>query len=86
MSCRLAILTPSSSSPDPNIPIEVGAMAELVKVRHTRYIGLSECNTDTMSRTAVQVDYSLCTLEIEAEILETCRDFDGNDFRRTTPK
>ncbi|KIP07651.1 hypothetical protein PHLGIDRAFT_70777 [Phlebiopsis gigantea 11061_1 CR5-6] len=69
--------------PDIKVPIEktVGAMAELVKEGKTRYLGLSECSSSTIRRAhavhpiaAVQMEYSLFTLDIEADILKTCRE------------
>ncbi|EED84929.1 predicted protein [Postia placenta Mad-698-R] len=62
--------------PDPTVPIEktVGAMAELVKTGQVQYLGLSECSADTLRRahavhpiTALQVEYSPFTLDIEDE-------------------
>lgn len=73
-------------SPDPKTPIEVtvGAMAELVKAGKTKYIGLSECSASTIRRAhavhpiaAIQVEYSLFTLDIESpetDILRTARE------------
>ena len=61
---------------DPNIRIEdtVAAMAELVKEGKVRQIGLSECSTKTLRRAhkvhpiaAVQIEYSLFSLDIERE-------------------
>lgn len=63
---------------DPNIPVEetVGAMAELVKQGKVRYLGLSECTTEDLSKaysvhpiTALQSEYSILTREVENEIL-----------------
>jgi len=69
---------------DPNTPIEetVGALAELVKEGKIRHIGLSEASAETIRRahkvhpiTAVQVEYSLWTQDIEHNgILSTCRE------------
>src|SRR5215212_7941222 len=65
---------------DPNVPIEetVGAIAELVQAGYVHYIGLSEVGTGTIRRahevhpiTAVQMEYSLMSRTIEAEILPT---------------
>ncbi|KAG2223699.1 hypothetical protein INT45_007277 [Circinella minor] len=59
---------------DKNVPIEetVKAMAELVKEGKVRYLGLSECNADTLRRAykihpiaAVQIEYSPWYLGIE---------------------
>ncbi|KIP02194.1 hypothetical protein PHLGIDRAFT_112316 [Phlebiopsis gigantea 11061_1 CR5-6] len=72
--------------PDPTVPIEktVGAMAELVKAGKVRYLGLSECTAATIRRAhavhpiaAVQVEYSLFTLDIESaatDVLRTARE------------
>ncbi|THA61875.1 aldo/keto reductase [Streptomyces sp. A0958] len=68
---------------DPDVPIEetVGAIAELVEAGHVRHIGLSEVGADTIRRAAavapisdVQIEYSLLSRSIEAEILPTCRE------------
>ena len=67
---------------DPNVPIEdtVGAIAEMVKAGYVRYIGLSEVGADTIRRAHavhpicdLQIEYSLLTRGIEAEILPACR-------------
>jgi len=60
----------------------VGAMAELVKEGKVKYLGLSECSSNTIRRAhkihpiaAVQVEYSLFTLDIEREeigVKKTC--------------
>jgi aryl-alcohol dehydrogenase-like predicted oxidoreductase len=68
---------------DPNVPIEetVGAIAELVQAGYVRHIGLSEVGADTIRRahevhpiTAIQMEYSLMSRTIEAEILPTVRE------------
>ncbi|QBD76226.1 aldo/keto reductase [Ktedonosporobacter rubrisoli] len=68
---------------DPAVPIEetVGALADLVKAGYVRYIGLSEVGAKTLRRAAavhpicdVQIEYSLLSRGIEAEILPTCRE------------
>lgn len=68
--------------PDPNTPIEetVGALAELVKAGKVRYIGLSEADTETITRahavhpvSALQTEYSLWSRDVEADILPTVR-------------
>lgn len=68
---------------DPAVPIEetVGAMAEMVQAGYIRYIGLSEVGVATIRRahavhpiTDVQIEYSLISRGIEAEILPTCRE------------
>jgi aryl-alcohol dehydrogenase-like predicted oxidoreductase len=68
---------------DPNIPIEdtVGALSELVTKGLVRYIGLSEASAATIRKaavvhpiTALQIEYSLWTRDIEAEVLPTIRE------------
>ncbi|MFE0178919.1 aldo/keto reductase [Streptomyces sp. NPDC059002] len=65
---------------DPDVPVEetVGAIAELVEKGHVRHIGLSEVGADTIRRAAatapisdLQIEYSLISRGIEAEILPT---------------
>jgi aryl-alcohol dehydrogenase-like predicted oxidoreductase len=68
---------------DPNIPIEdtVGALSELVEKGIVRYIGLSEASAASIIKaaavhpiTALQIEYSLWTRDIEAEVLPTIRE------------
>jgi aryl-alcohol dehydrogenase-like predicted oxidoreductase len=68
---------------DQNVPIEetVGAIAELVQAGYVHHIGLSEVGADTIRRahkvyliTAIQMEYSLMSRTIEAEILPTVRE------------
>jgi aryl-alcohol dehydrogenase-like predicted oxidoreductase len=68
---------------DPDVPIEetVGAIADLVEKGHVRHIGLSEVGADTIRRAAatapisdLQIEYSLISRGIEAEILPTLRE------------
>jgi pyridoxine 4-dehydrogenase len=68
---------------DPDVPIEetVGAIAELVQAGYVRYIGLSEVGAETIRRAAathpicdLQIEYSLISRGIEAEILPACRE------------
>ncbi|MCT2587690.1 aldo/keto reductase [Actinophytocola gossypii] len=68
---------------DPDVPIEdtVGALAELVEAGHIRHIGLSEVGAETMRRAAavhpivdLQIEYSLLSRGIEAEILPVARE------------
>jgi aryl-alcohol dehydrogenase-like predicted oxidoreductase len=68
---------------DPQVPIEetVGALAELVQAGHVRHIGLSEVGSDTLRRAAavhpisdLQIEYSLLSRGIEADILPTARE------------
>jgi aryl-alcohol dehydrogenase-like predicted oxidoreductase len=68
---------------DPSVPIEdtVGAIAEMVKAGYVRHIGLSEASSATIRRAmavhpiaALQIEYSLVSRSIEAEILPTVRE------------
>ncbi|MFI9536459.1 aldo/keto reductase [Nocardia fusca] len=68
---------------DPAVPIEdtVGAIAELVEAGYVRHIGLSEVGAETLRRAAavhpitdLQIEYSLFSRGIEAEILPVCRE------------
>lgn len=68
---------------DPDVPIEetVGAIAEMVEAGYVRAIGLSEVGPDTIRRAAavhpiadLQIEYSLMTRGIEAQILPTVRE------------
>jgi aryl-alcohol dehydrogenase-like predicted oxidoreductase len=68
---------------DPNVPIEdtVGALADLVQKGIVRYIGLSEAAATTIRKaaavhpiTALQIEYSLWSRDIEAEVLPTIRE------------
>jgi aryl-alcohol dehydrogenase-like predicted oxidoreductase len=64
-------------------PIEetIGAIGELVNAGYVRHVGLSEVGADTIRRahavhaiSDVQIEYSLVSRGIEAEILPTCRE------------
>ncbi len=68
---------------DPRVPIEdtVGAIAEMIQAGYVRHIGLSEVGADTIRRAhavhpiaALQIEYSLMSRGIEAEILPTVRE------------
>jgi aryl-alcohol dehydrogenase-like predicted oxidoreductase len=68
---------------DPNVPIEetVGAIGELVEAGHVRHVGLSELGADTIRRAHathpivdLQIEYSLLSRGIEAEILPACEE------------
>ena len=70
---------------DPAVPIEetIGAIAEMVQAGHVRHIGLSEAGADTIRRAAavhpisdLQIEYSLISRGIEAEILPTVRELE----------
>lgn len=65
---------------DPDVPVEetVGAIADLVEKGHVRHIGLSEVSAESLRRAAavapisdLQIEYSLISRGIEAEILPT---------------
>jgi len=66
---------------DPAVPIEdtVGAMSALVRKGKVRFLGISEAGPCTIRRahathpmTAVQIEYSLWTREVEGSALDTC--------------
>jgi aryl-alcohol dehydrogenase-like predicted oxidoreductase len=66
---------------DPTVPIEdtVGAMSELVHQGKVRHLGICEAGAATIRRahathplSAVQIEYSLWTRDVEAEILPLC--------------
>jgi aryl-alcohol dehydrogenase-like predicted oxidoreductase len=68
---------------DPAVPIEdtVGAIKEMVEAGHVRHIGLSEAGAATLRRAQavhpiawLQIEYSLLSRGIEAEILPTARE------------
>ncbi|MGW4531451.1 aldo/keto reductase [Nocardia sp. NPDC004340] len=68
---------------DPNVPIEetIGGLAELVQAGYIRHIGLSEVGVETLRRAAavhpiadLQIEYSLMSRGIEAEILPVARE------------
>jgi aryl-alcohol dehydrogenase-like predicted oxidoreductase len=68
---------------DPTVPIEdtVGAMAGLVRAGKVRFLGISEAAPATIRRahavhpmSAVQIEYSLWTRHVEAEVLGVCRE------------
>ncbi|KAE9611982.1 hypothetical protein Lal_00048888 [Lupinus albus] len=68
---------------DTTIPIEetVSELKKLVEEGKVRYIGLSEASADTIRRahavhpiTAVQIEWSLWTRDIEEEIIPLCRE------------
>lgn len=68
---------------DPEVPIEetVGAMSELVKAGKVRFIGLSEADSETITRahkvhpiTALQTEYSLWSRDVESDILTTTKE------------
>ncbi len=66
---------------DPAVPIEdsVGAMSELVRQGKVRHLGICEAGAETIRRahavhrlSAVQIEYSLWSRDVEAEILPLC--------------
>jgi aryl-alcohol dehydrogenase-like predicted oxidoreductase len=68
---------------DPNVPIEetIGALGELVQKGVVRYIGLSEASAASIRKaaavhaiTALQIEYSLWSRDIETEVLPTIRE------------
>ena len=68
---------------DPRVPIEdtVGAIAEMIEAGFVRYLGLSEMGAATIRRahavhpvTALQIEYSLMSRAIEAQILPAVRE------------
>jgi aryl-alcohol dehydrogenase-like predicted oxidoreductase len=68
---------------DPAVPIEdaIGALVELVKAGYVRHIGLSEVGVETIRRAYathpicdLQIEYSLMSRSVEAEILPTLRE------------
>jgi aryl-alcohol dehydrogenase-like predicted oxidoreductase len=68
---------------DPNVPIEdtIGTIADLIKAGYVRHVGLSEVGAATIRRARavhpiadLQIEYSLISRGIEAEILPVCRE------------
>lgn len=68
---------------DPTVPIEetIGALSRLVEKGMIRYIGLSEASAESIRRaatihpiTALQIEYSLWSRDIEIEVLPTIRE------------
>ncbi len=68
---------------DPTVPVEetIGAIADMVKAGYVRFIGLSEVGSETIRRAQavhpiadVQLEYSLFSRGIEADILPTCHE------------
>lgn len=68
----------------PNLEIlgqsQMMELKKLVEEGKIKYVGLSEANPDTIRRahsvhpiTAIQMEYSLLTREIEREIIPLCR-------------
>ncbi|XP_021310930.1 probable aldo-keto reductase 1 isoform X2 [Sorghum bicolor] len=70
---------------DTTVPIEdtIGELKKLVEEGKVKYIGLSEASPDTIRRahavhpiTAVQMEWSLWSRDIEPEIVPLCRELD----------
>jgi aryl-alcohol dehydrogenase-like predicted oxidoreductase len=68
---------------DPHVPIEdtVGAIVEMIEAGYVRHLGLSEVGADTIRRAhavypvrELQIEYSLMSRGIEAEILPVLRE------------
>jgi aryl-alcohol dehydrogenase-like predicted oxidoreductase len=68
---------------DPKVPVEdtIGALADLVQKGIIRYIGLSEAGATIIRKaaavhtiTALQIEYSLWSRDIETEVLPTIRE------------
>jgi len=68
---------------DQSVPIEetMGELKKLVEERKVKYVGLSEASADTIRRahavhpvTAVQLEWSLWTRDIEEDIIPVCRE------------
>ncbi|HET6898274.1 MAG TPA: aldo/keto reductase [Vicinamibacteria bacterium] len=68
---------------DPQVPIEdtVGAIAEMVKAGHVRYIGLSEVGAETVRHAAavhpisdLQIEYGLASRGVEERIIPALRE------------
>lgn len=66
----------------PDVPIEdtAGAIAEMIRAGHVRYLGLSEAGAETLRRAHavhpvadLQIEYSLVSRGIEREILPAAR-------------
>jgi aryl-alcohol dehydrogenase-like predicted oxidoreductase len=68
---------------DPTVPIEdtVGAMSDLVRQGKVRHLGICEAGAGTIRRahathkmSAVQIEYSLWSRDVETEILPLCEE------------
>eukprot|EP00253_Pinus_taeda_P023254 PITA_23254 len=64
-----------------NFQIQIGELKKLVEEGKIKYIGLSEASASTIRRahavhpiTAVQIEWSLWTRDVEEEIIPTCRE------------
>ena len=79
--------------PDPEVPVEesIGAMKMLVAEGKVRFLGVSEFSAEQIRAAhavhpiaALQTEYSLWTRDVEAGILQTCRDL-GISFVAYSP-
>ena len=77
---HIDVYRPARIPPGTNVEEVVGTLAELVKAGHIRHIGLSEVGAETLRRAAavhpivdLQIEYSLVSRGIEADILPTAR-------------
>jgi aryl-alcohol dehydrogenase-like predicted oxidoreductase len=77
---HIDIYRPARMPPGTNVEEVVGTLAQLVKEGFIRHIGLSEVGADTLRRAAavhpivdLQIEYSLASRGIEADILPTAR-------------
>jgi aryl-alcohol dehydrogenase-like predicted oxidoreductase len=75
------IYRPGRVFPDLAIEETIGAIGEMVEAGYVRHVGLSEVGAETVRRAHVvhsisdlQIEYSLLSRGIEAEILPTCRE------------
>jgi pyridoxine 4-dehydrogenase len=68
---------------DPSVPFEdtIGAVADMIKAGYVRHLGLSEIGAETLRRAHavhpiadLQIEYSLISRGIEADILPACRE------------
>lgn len=68
---------------DPAVPVEetVGAIADMIKAGYVRHVGMSEVGAETLRRAHavhpvidLQIEYSLVSRGIEADILPACRE------------
>jgi aryl-alcohol dehydrogenase-like predicted oxidoreductase len=68
---------------DPAVPVEdtIGAVADMVEAGYVRHVGLSEVGSETIRRARathpivdLQIEYSLMSRGIEANILPACRE------------
>ncbi|KIJ49943.1 hypothetical protein M422DRAFT_160285 [Sphaerobolus stellatus SS14] len=70
---------------DPNVPIEVviEAMGELIEEGKIRYIGLSECNADTLRRAVSVPVYGEKVVAVQMEFGPFSLDLEKGDFLKT---